>query len=80
MEKLLVGVFKHKEEIIFKIYDFGDVFYCELNHNVDWKKYSHLEKLAFGEAFKLPKQFSTIEDLRQGTKYWVSDFHFEWGI
>ena len=78
MTKLLIGVFKYKEEILFKIFDFGDVFYCEVCWDADWSQFDKLQRMAIGEAFKLPKQFKTIEELRQGTKYYTGDYKFIW--
>lgn len=74
-----IGVFKYKDEVLFRIYDYGHCFFCELDWSVDWKQFDRLQRMAIGEAFKLPKQFKTIEDLRQGTKYWTSDYHYVWG-
>lgn len=74
-----IGVFKYKDQVLFRIYDYGHCFFCELDWSADWKQFDRLHRMAIGEAFKLPKQFKTIEDMKQGTKYWVHELHFEWG-
>lgn len=75
---LKIGEFKYKKNTLFYIYDYGDYFFCKLNWDIDWKQFNKFQRIAIGEAFKLPKQFSTIEDLRQGTKYYTGDYRFEW--
>ena len=74
----IICIFKCKDEILFQVYNYKEGFYCKLMQDVDWSKYSALEKMAIGEAFKLPKQFQTIEELRQGTKYYTGDYRFVW--
>ena len=75
----ILCVFKHKEDILFRVYDYGGYFFCEWDWNsMKWSEYDTLQRMAITEAFKLTKQFKTIEELRQGTKYYTSDYRFVW--
>ena len=75
----VICVFKHKEDILFRVYDHGTCFFCELNWDgVDWSQFNMYERMAIAEAFKLPKQFKTIEEFRQVAKYYTGDWHFVW--
>lgn len=73
-----IGVFKHKDEILFRIFDYGDCFFCELEPSVDWTQFTPVQKEAIGIIFKLPKRFKTIEELKAETKYYVNDWRFIW--
>ena len=75
----IICVFKYKEDVLFKVYDYGTCFFCEWNwEKVDWSKYNDTQRLTITEAFKSTKKFKTIEEFRQKTEHCTSDYKFIW--
>ncbi len=73
-----IGRFKHKEEILFNIFDYGHCFFCELNFSIDWKQFTSTQNSMIGEAYKFSKQFKSIEEFKNSTKNYDGEFYFEW--
>jgi hypothetical protein len=74
----LIGVFKYKEEVLFNIFDCKHCFFCKLNFLVNWEQFTSAQKSMIGEAFKLSKQFKSVEEFKNDTKNYDGEFYFEW--
>ena len=74
----VICVFKHKEDTLFKVYDYGHCLFCELEWVADWSQFDNSQRELIAKAFKLSKQFETIEEFKEETYKYTGDYHFVW--
>jgi hypothetical protein len=75
-----IGELKRKDEVLFTIRQcYGD-FFCLINPELDWSTVSSLERVLLGDVFELIHSCLSVAEMKEKTKYYVNDYHFEWEI
>ena len=75
-----IGAFKNKDEVWFTIEEcYGD-FLCLINSSLDWAAVSEIQKVMLGDVVKLIRSCSSVAEMKEKTKYYVNDYHFEWEV
>lgn len=75
-----IGEFKRKDEVLFTIRQgYGD-FFCLINPELDWSTISDLERVLLKDVFGLVHSCLSVAEMKEKTKYYVNDYHFEWEV